>query len=111
MYDRTSTLSPAMSLTGGRAFAAFGLWLRVLIAAAGLVAMGVTLLFGGASSVAAILTFLVGGGLFALLAWRRASAALVRIDRNEATVERAMIKTSVRPSFSLAGARAGVGSK
>jgi hypothetical protein len=94
MYDRTSTLSPAMSLTGGRAFAAFGLWLRVLIAAAGLVAMGLTLLFGGASSVPAIVTFLVGGGLFALLAWRRANAALVRIDRNEATVERAMLKTS-----------------
>jgi hypothetical protein len=63
-----------------RAFVASGLWLRGGFVGASVFAIGLILLFTGEASALTALTCLVAGGAFAAFAWRRAWAALNRVE-------------------------------
>jgi hypothetical protein len=65
------------------ALMASALWLRLAFAGASGFAAGLALLFGGESSILFALGLAGGGSAVAVLAWRRAVAALDRIDATE----------------------------
>ena len=93
----STTFISEMSPGRSRAWSAFGLWLRVLIAALAVMAMGVTIWVGGSESSASASGFLVGGGALALLAWRRIHVALGHADRPAKVAKSAANTTLLRP--------------
>ena len=64
----------------GRALLACGLWMRLGFIGASGVAVGVIQLFGNEGSPLAALAFVLGGAALAAVSWRRAHAALSKVD-------------------------------
>ncbi len=77
-------VAPLRNSEHASALMASALWLRLAFAGACGFAAGLALLFGGEPSMLLALGLIAGGGAGAVFAWRRAVAALDRIDAVEA---------------------------
>ncbi len=97
MDSRSSTFAPALHSTDRRALFVYGLWLRVVFVGMSLLAAGVAHLLAGPASPMPVLASLIGGGALTAFAWRRAGAALGRIDVAEATTGRS-VSNDERPA-------------
>jgi len=102
--DQANTFTSAMSPAGRREWFAFGLWLRLLIAGVALLAAGVVLLLMGTAVSTLILAFVIGGGILALIAWRRIGAALAHVDQPEAKYPEPAAFDFLRAPYPLTGA-------
>lgn len=104
MNELSTTFISEMSPGRSRAWSAFGLWLRVLIAALAVMAMGVTIWIGGTESSASASGFLAGGGALALLAWRRIRLALGHADRPAPIAAKSPLNITLRRPIPLPSA-------
>ena len=100
----SKTTRPVLHYPSRDAWYAFGLWLRVGIVAAGLLATGVAHLLERIDAPAPALGWLIGGGALTAFAWHRARAALSRLDRAEAMADRTPWKENPRGGHRPAGA-------
>ena len=80
MESQLSSLRPVLHSRDRRAWYAFGLWLRVVLVGLGVMASGVALLLERSTGFTPASACLIGGGVLAAFASRRAGAALKRVD-------------------------------
>ncbi|MFO1316166.1 MAG: hypothetical protein U1F58_11240 [Burkholderiales bacterium] len=81
MEDQTTTRNPGFDLRTreGRAYVAYGAWLRVAITGAGATLGGIALMLSGDAAPASGLALAFGGAAVAYASWRRAVAVLEAI--------------------------------
>jgi 4-hydroxybenzoate polyprenyltransferase len=86
-YYRQMKIKPyPTSSKSERALVVSGLWLRAGFIGASALMAGLMMLFTGESQPALALALAVGGGIFALHAWRRSRAVLERVDSSTASL-------------------------
>jgi len=83
-----------------------GLWLRVVFVGMSLLGAGIAVLLEGATVSVPVIASLGGGGLLAAFAWKRARAALARID-SVAMAEEPPSADNARPARQLAKGEGG----
>jgi hypothetical protein len=88
--------APALTGPEGRAIAVSGMWTHVGFVGASLLAAGLALPGGGATSALTALGLVLGGGALATFAWRRAWQVLDRIDPASASNAGATTPNGIR---------------
>ncbi len=102
MEDPTTTRYPGFDLRTrhGRAYVAYGVWLRVALIGAVAAVAGIVQLFSGDAAPLPVLALAAGGALIAYLGWRRAIAVLDAADAPPAAPAPARSRIGARAAAS-----------
>lgn len=100
-HPKSRYVTPDPNGKAWHALTASGVWMRIGFIGASASASGLVLASQGGASVLTLVALVLGGGLVATLAWRRARAVLERADAWDAPAASAASIAGTTPRYAL----------